>query len=211
MARDRRRFQDAYYKRMEMLEAGSIGAPVAEGIAVILCSYYSDWGDDEKAETHAREDIRTFRKEAYSLVSLLGRLGTVAEVILDATKADIDYILGDPSVASIYTIGLGNLSSLLLPGAYNDIYDWTDVADAADHLKTGFFVQRHCGNLVREFNPPLGMFAVADLRNVIAPVGYSFEPSDLYDSVNDLLIPVFESETTSYREIKNDLPKNGAD
>lgn len=208
MASDRKQFNECYKARTEMLESGALSLPMDEGIAAIFCSYFSDWGDNVKAEKRNRKDIKIFRKEAFSIAKFLGDIGIGSEVFLNTRKQDIDEVLTDPDFASIYTIGHGNLSSFFVPGAINNIYDWTDVSEAADHLKSGFFVQRQCGGLERNFNAPLGMFAVSDIRNVIAAAGGGFEPRGLNHFANDWLEPVFDSDSTSYRDIKRLFPKD---
>ena len=107
----------------------------------------------------------------------------------------------DPEVASMYVIGNGSLSTLLLD--VRDYYDWTNVADATTHLKRGVFVQRQCGGLTRVLNVPLGLFAVSDHRNVHAALDAEFYPRSLDDPVNEKVQPIFTVDQVGYDTIKS--------
>lgn len=221
MASDRQLFKRARANWEMLRDAGSYSAPPEIGRVAIICSYHTpnvrikhnysetDRSTQPSVEPNPKE-VRTFRKEAFALADKVVEEGREPEVVLNAQPLDIRSVLRDPSISDVITIGHGSLTILELlnirhPDEAVD-YEWTDAAGDANHLKTGYFIQRQCALLTYNLNVPLGMFVVTDARNVIAPVGSEFEPRGLFHPENHKLIPAVDVARPSYRYIKQALP-----
>lgn len=83
--------------------------------------------------------------------------------------------------------------------------DWTHIAAASTHLKTGRFSQRHCGQSVRDLSVPLGTFAMMRHDSVRAAVNRYLptfmEQEDEYD-----IQTIHTQERLNYRAVKALLP-----
>lgn len=206
MASDKQQFQRAMEKWERLHEDGSYSVPPELGRTAILCSFYDNVyeGDREKAKNRARRDIKLFRKEALKIADLTIEEGGDVEVVLNARVSDFEDILREPYVSDVIVIGHGDLSSLWISNPDNgDNYDWRYVSNDADHLKTGSFTQRHCGIFNRKLSVPLGAFAVADQRSVIAPVGHFFSPRGLGHDDNMLLTTISPLSQLNYEYIRS--------
>lgn len=199
MAGDRQQFKRALARWLDLQTGGFVGVPVSEGRAAILTSPFTD----EPPETSSGvSELAAFKEEAHALADRVCRAGGRAEVAIDVGRSDFDRLVADPGISSMYVIGNGALSNLML--GVSDYYDWSNVADATTHLKQGVFVQRQCGGLSRATNVPLGMFAMNDARSVLAAVGNdSFNPKSLEDPENDAVRRVFDAEVVTYEMVKD--------
>lgn len=197
MASEHQKFNRAQAKWSGFMEAGDLSVPIEIGRTAIISSYFTD--EDPDTVTGMSE-LAMFRGEALALADRIHQAGGEPELAIDATRYDIDRLIQDPEVASVYVIGNGSLSSLLL--GVKDYYDWTSVSEATTHVKQGVFVQRQCGNLSRVRNVPMGLFAVTDPRNVHAALGDDFYPLSLDDIENEKIKPVFQIGQVDYDSIR---------
>ena len=197
MAGDKKKFTQAMYKWEGLKKDGHMSSSPEIGKTAIISTFFTDEPLD--TETGVTE-LEAFRSEARELANRTLSAGGRPLLAIDATRTDIDDIIKDPDVASMYVIGNGSLSTLMLD--VKDYYDWQNVSEASTHLKLGVFVQRQCGGLTRFVNVPMGLFAVMDPRNVHAALDPAFYPLTLDDPVNELVRPVFFDETVNYEDIK---------
>lgn len=197
MASDRQLFRRAKIKWESLRDAGNFSLPAEVGKTAIISSFFTDEPPD--TETGITE-LEAFRSEAFELAKRIQANGGETELAIDATRNDITDLIQDPEIATMYMIGNGSLSNLII--AERDYYDWLNVSDATTHLKRGSFVQRQCGGLTRIFNAPLGLFVVSDPRNVHAAFDAEFYPLSLDDPVNEQIQPVFDTFHVSYDTIK---------
>lgn len=137
------------------------------GDVAILCSGYTiELTDDEELE-----QLYAFEDEAKQIEKALLELHIGAFVLKRFTLSDAIEVIRDPLVAGVITIGNGNLSSVYI--ADNEDLDWLKVAQESTHLKTGLFMQRHCGTYSRSLNVPMGTFLMSSHANVLAAAGES--------------------------------------
>lgn len=197
MAGDRQLFKRAKTKWESLRDEGNFSLSAELGKTAIISSFFTDEPPD--TETGITE-LEAFRSEALELAKRIQANGGRTELAIDATRDDITDLIQDPDVATMYMIGNGSLSNLII--AERDYYDWLNVSAATTHLKQGSFIQRQCGGLTRIFNAPLGLFAVSDPRNVHAAFDAEFYPLSLDDPVNEKIQPVFDTPHVSYDMIK---------
>ena len=207
MASDRHQFRHATQNWEQLHEEDAYSVPCEFGTVAVICSDYADVYDDEVADDRlTNREVRNFRREASCIANELSLQGITTELALGATAVDFLQALRDPSISTIFTIGHGSLSLLYLPSPETENeMDWLDVASTVDHLKTGEFIQRHCGHLTRDLPVPLGLFAMTDHFNVVAPVGRYFHPRGLQHPHNQFMRPVTTKKSMSYRDIKNEF------
>ena len=160
MAGDRHLFKRAKTKWESLRDEGKFSLSAELGKTAIISSFFTDEPPD--TETGITE-LEAFRSEALELAKRIQANGGRTELAIDATRDDITDLIQDPDVATMYMIGNGSLSNLII--AERDYYDWLNVSAATTHLKQGSFIQRQCGGLTRILNAPLGLFAVSDPRN----------------------------------------------
>jgi len=197
MASDRQQFRLAVEKREAFFAGEYFSVPPEIGYTAIISSFFTDEEPDtERGDT----ELESFRSEAYALADRVVATGGTPELAVDASREDINTIIKDPNISSMYIIGNGSLSALIL--AERDYYDWINASDATDHLKLGSFVQRQCGGLRRALNVPLGLFVVSDPINVHAALNEEFYPVSLDDPVNDMVLPVLQSWPVTYEQVK---------
>lgn len=163
MAGDRKQFKEALDKWDSLHEAESFSVPLAVGNTAIISSAFTD---DEPTTPAGANELIAFRAEALDLEQRVHMEGGKPVVSIDASHDDIDAIIQDPKITSLYIIGNGILSAVLLD--VDRRYDWADASRATDHLKTGFFEQRQCGGLPRSANVPLGLFVMSSHSQVRA-------------------------------------------
>lgn len=191
-------FNRAQAKWELLFKESQFSVPAEIGKTAIISSFFTD--EPLYTETGLTE-LEAFRAEARELAARTHAHGGKPELAIDASRDDITQLIQDPDIASMYIIGNGSLSNLLLD--VKDYYDWTHVSEASTHLKQGKFVQRQCGGLTRMFNAPLGLFAVSDRRNIYAAFNDpSFYPLSLDDPINDKIKPVFFDDLVTYDMIK---------
>lgn len=202
MASDRDRFKFAL-KGWEILhDYKQFSVPREQGKVAIFCATPSEAGFDSPGNRKKqRKDFKIFTREASTIAGSINDENRIAEIIYNPVDSDFSEVLQDPSFSDIITIGNGTLGVFFVEGEPCD-FDWFDVAMEADHLKTGLFIQRHCGHFGRNFNLPLGTFAVSSFSNVIAPAGNFFYPRGLQHPDNDLLIRALEDVEITYSSLK---------
>lgn len=198
MPGNRKTFNKAMEKWELLGKEGCLSVPPELGKTAIVSSFFTDEPPDT---TTGITELASFRNEAKELATRIHATGGRPELAIDATRHDITRLVQDPEVASMYVIGNGSLSTLLLD--VKDYYDWTNVSDATTHLKLGEFIQRQCGGLTRTVNVPLGLFAVNDHRSVHAALDAEFYPLSLDDPVNELVLPVFDTDRVGYDMIRS--------
>lgn len=209
MAGNKKRYNKALTKWDILRRAHYYSLPEAEGTTAIICSLEHIYKPDQLESPYnsykANKELSVFRREALSLADRIYKSGRLAEVAINASSADFKAVLKDPTFASIQVIGHGCLSSINIKDEYGQGYfDWLDVSWESDHLKAGEFVQRTCGNFARGLSGPLGTFAMADHRRVIAPVAEEFTPRGLdHPQCRDLLLPVTDRQRMDYNYIKS--------
>lgn len=197
MPSDRQLFRRAKNKWESLREERSFSLPAELGKTAIISSSFTDEPPD--TETGITE-LEAFRNEALELAKRIQANGGRTELAIDAARSDITDLIQNPEVTTMYMIGNGSLSNLII--AERDYYDWFDVSAATTHLKQGNFIQRQCGGVTRIFNVPLGLFVVSDPRNVHATFNAEFYPLSLDDPVNEQIQPVFDTLHVSYDMIK---------
>lgn len=199
MASDKKQFHHAVERWRNLGEQEQFSLPLSVGRWAIMAAY--DTVDDSPKE------IRRFRNEALVIAKMLQSRGLGAFAILQADYDDFSEILADTTICSVITVGHGTLSSFFVQRGDNvdGMIDWQDVANMTTHLKSGIFVQRHCGVMSRDLNVPLGTFAMSDHRNVIAPVGQYFFPYGLLHPENNKLHRVTDRQLLKYEFVKKSL------
>lgn len=213
MANDKAQYREALKNWEQLHDDKAYSVPPEVGRVAVLCSYHTgliDAGSGKVKKQH--REVKKFRSEALQLADFIMEMGQGVEVVLDAQSADIDQVLQDPTFSDVVAIGHGDLSLLFINNAnQSNIYTWHEVSLTADHLKTGEFVQRHCGMTQRKLPVPLGAFAMADHRNVFAPVNRYFNPSGLMHHHNTLLMSVSPNPVMSYEYVTGQLKKTKAE
>jgi hypothetical protein len=205
MASDKRKFERALRKWNQLHEDKEYSAPKEIGKTAIFCSAYEL---DRNGPDH--ETYKALKFEAYQIYKTIIAGGSAAKLIDSGTGNDLNDIFKDPSISSVITIGHGTLSSIFTPygrrlNGFN-IYSWHDVSEAADHLKTGYFEQRQCGNATYELSVPMGAFAMTSHRNVRAAANEFFAPLNLSDEENDLIKPVTTADCLTLDGIQIEFP-----
>ncbi len=190
MASDRAMFNAAKKKWLELYTERTFSVAPEMGYIAIMCSACTD-DITEPGTPQSIAEIQLFLREALQFKELAKSHGRNARVFTDADEHAMAEVLADPEATDVVTIGHGSLAGFYVPNQRDGIFDWHDASTASTHLKTGFFMQRHCGGIERNLTVPLGTFTLADVRNVVAPVNESFEPQTLDDQENDKLTPVF--------------------
>lgn len=205
MASDRRQFERAMERWDELRETRAYSVPQHVGTTAIIASGYALKDTDE-----GRFEVAGFSHEAYAFADKIQATGQKTEVAVNATGEDLRAILRDPSICNVITIGHGALPYLYIEnglreghGTPNDRFDWKDVSGSTDHLKTGYFLQRHCGNASRLLSVPLGAFALHDQSNVFAPTEQYFDPTGPDDEAeNAKICQVSELTRLTYPYVK---------
>lgn len=207
MASDRQQFERAIDNWENLHDQHAYSMPAELGRTAIICSYYKLGHDEESKNSKQNlKDIKIFRKEAMKYGDMIIENGGEVEVILNAQPQDVAEVVKDPYISHIITIGNGTLSTFFIDQSSVDgQIDWRYIAAKADHLKTGNFIQRHCGAYSRNLSVPLGAFAVYDHRNVYAPVGTGFYARGLNHPHNDYIRPVAGWPRLDYHYIKDNF------
>lgn len=203
MASDRKQFMRSYSRWETHMKEGNLSVEIEVGKVAIISSPFTD---DEPSTESGISELASFRTEAKALADRVYESGLTPEVVIDASRDDMTALIKDATISSMYVIGNGSLSALILD--VGDHYDWYEAAQATDHLKRGVFIQRQCGGLTRTVNVPLGLFVVSNPLNVYAAVGDEFYPKSLDDPENDKIQPVFEDPIVTYESVKSKFPRN---
>ena len=207
MASDRQQFSEGLKKRNTLLKDGDFSVPADIGKIAIFCAVPKPYMNSDDADNKTiRKNSKIYRKEAQKIAQINSFLGHTTEIIFNPSSDDFDAVLTDPLFSDVITIGDGTLSYFYLdddPG----YYDWFDAICAADHLKTGEFVQRHCGHLTRDFSLPLGTLVTRNLEDVIAPAHNYFYARGLEHPDNALLCSPLEGLSLNYKLLKAEFSK----
>lgn len=211
MASDRQQFKRAseYWECLQNERLFSV-SPEVGYTAVIVASKFDreflkqEECDADDIEYYLREHER-FQHEAFDIQRQLEADGAKAVVLEPASFQAFNDAIADKSISSIITIGHGDISGIEIEDDEGGrfIYDWRDSLYSLDHLKLGYFIQRHCGMTNRDMPVPLGLFCMADHRNVIAPIARIFDPKSLEDDkANRLLVRVSNVPQMDYAMVK---------
>ena len=204
MPSDRKQFRRAYEKRQRLLDEERFSAARHVGVLAVGFSLYSI------GETSAERlnEFQVFSNEADLICRKATKQGRPIDLYRGLDRRVMNQIFTDPSISDIVLIGHGNLSKLYLDDG--DEYDWRDAHRVSTHLKQGVFIQRFCGNTLRNLSVPLATFAMRDHRNIIAAPRQSFQP-EIDPSDEALLRPVSDIETLQYDDIKRLFPIQNVD
>ena len=207
MAGDSHQYAEALRNWQLLHDYNAYSVKKEQGTTAVFCSYFTDiYYDMPYNKKLANREIKTFRKEALKIAELILKSGRCVEVILNAMPRDFIEVIQDPMFSDIITIGNGSLSCLYMQDNERaNLFDWNDISQAADHLKTGRFIQRQCGNFTRRLSVPLGLFAVADHRDVYAALGVNIAPRGLQHQDNNLIVPVTDYSPMTYKDIVTDF------
>jgi hypothetical protein len=199
MASDRGQFNRALRKWIELHDGGERSMSVQAGRVAILASGYAlgETSQERNAEK------KYFKHEAHTLQRNLELRGINSVIRNRFTYDDAVEVIQDHTVSSIITIGNGTLSSVWI--AQHERLDWIDVGNASTHLKTGLFIQRHCGHFVRELSVPLGTFAISRHSNVLAARDY-YLPTEMSDEDEHRIQTLHPLERLDYRTVKSLFP-----
>jgi hypothetical protein len=205
MASDKKQFMAAMRHWRSLKNDGFESIDPSVGKTAVICSTSTVKSDCPKEEKVLRKDAKILRKEALKVAENRREAGYVADVIFQPTRLDIAQVLQDEMISDIIAIGHGTLTCFFLDLPDDDIYDWNDASFDADHLKTGYFVQRFCGGISDRIPVPLGMFVVSNFEDVIAPIDTDFNPKGLLHSENQKLQRPFEKIDPTYLAISRDM------
>lgn len=209
MASDKRRFELACLWHEQLVQDGCVSAPATLGKVAILSWHPRGDYKNDKVNKFERTDARTFRKEAFALEKLFRAVGKSAEIIFRPQYDDVAEVIKDPSFSDIVTIGNGSLSSYFLEGGTGKTieFDWFDAISVTDHLKTGGFIQRHCGRHALDLNVPIGTFVTENPAYVYAPVGNNYYGRGLRHPDNFLFQQPLVGVPLEYDVFKDKFPR----
>jgi hypothetical protein len=200
----RERLKKALQLRSKLVAEGAYGPSLdRERYFGIVVGHDSSTGD---TLSYIEENERyEFMSEAEEIRENALASGYRAEILATTERDRALSFLSRVSMTDVVLIGHGQLGRLNLGESG---LGWWHVARSMDHLKQGYFIQRHCGVLWQAVNVAVGTFAMADMRNVIAPAGEPFTPQDLYDEeANQLLQPVYTRKEHTYEELVTMYPQ----
>jgi hypothetical protein len=190
MASDRSQYNRALRKWDELHEAQKYSIPSDDGCVAILWSDYV-LNDDERV---------AFEEDAYLVSGDFAGLGIESQIFPAYTLNDASKVLQHPEMTHIITIGNGNLSTSYAHDGGR--FDWQFVSRYSSHLKTGRFVQRHCGQPIRELSVPLGTFAMARHSDVYAAYGRPL-PTRIAMEDEQNIVQLHPYRRIGYRAVKN--------
>ncbi len=202
MASDKEDYTIALEKWQSLHDEGLFSDPGENRSVAVLLPYDHH---DHDGYTGV-ESFEALREEAYGLATTLANTKHNVTLAIDAEETDFKEVLQDPKIASVVVIGHGGLSAVHTADPAKRL-DWADISRMTTHLKTGKFLQRFCGGLWRDFNAPLGTFAMDSHSKVYAPVGKTFSPRNLDDKENNKIIPVTRKTKLGYHAVKMAFPK----
>lgn len=177
------------------LHDGKISLPAELGKLVIVVSNNFVTGGQIPVDTQRK----AFHDEADELAERHRREYADVEIRRKAIRHEIGFDLADKEVSGMVLIGHGNIGDFWLDDMDNSHLDWRNVAKHSRHVMQGRFEQRMCGHFIGIHSVPLGTFAVADQRRVIAPVGIQIDDVDPDESVFQ---PVYGQPFNSTEDIR---------
>ncbi len=196
MASDRVQYRQALNHWDALQQQQRFSVPPDEGTYAILCS---DYGLGNTYDGSIEDERRAFAVEGQEIAASLTHRGIPNKLFQAYTLDDARTVLADPKISSVITIGNGNLSETYCTG--EDYLDWQFVAVHTTHLKTGRFVQRHCGHCAYDLSVPLGTFALADHSNVFAAYG-NVLPTEMTEADEELIQRVHTERRLTYAMVK---------
>lgn len=173
--------------------------PSNRGAFAILCSDV----ETDLPENLVGSQRDAFRKEADEIAIELAAIGIESQVFPAYSLDDAVGVLAERAFSSIVTIGNGNLSSCYAKNGYQ--FDWSLVSGYATHLKTGRFIQRHCGQAIRTMSVPLGTFAMARHSDVFAAHDVTL-PTVMDDEHESAIIRLHSYPRLGYEALKSLFP-----
>lgn len=204
MASDRQQFAYALKKWDSLRRQGEYSVPSVVGRVAILVSGYG-MSEDRFARL---QEVNVYEREGYRINDQFAEQGISSFVLPRFDKYDMFEVLGDKEIASIITIGNGDLTSIYTSD--ESMIDWRHVVKGATHLKTGFFEQRHCGQAVRDLSVPLGTFAMKSHSAVRAAVN-QFLPTAMTSDEERMIDGIHGYERLTYTRVKEILPHSYED
>ncbi len=195
MAGDRSQFNQALRRWDRLHDEKAFSVPNEIGDVAILCSGFG-LGDDRLAAL----EVRSFEAEAERIADVVHSRGIGVAVYHKFTQHDAIEVLTDPTFSSVITIGNGNLSEAYVDD--DNGIDWQFVSLASNHLKTGRFTLRHCGQAIRNASVPLGTFAMSDHSDVFGAYG-KYLPTVMEASDERLIQRIHTYRRIGYRTVKN--------
>lgn len=174
-----KRFMRATAHWEDLRDNAEFSVPSDEGMTAVICSLNYAPKDEDDASQLVMEALEVKRQLEANGQDVAYYEKAIGKNLIDSLK--------DRHISSIVLIGHGSLCSfhiskgLPIPDFHGrdirrEYMGWWDVARHTDHLKTGMFVQRHCGAFSDTLNVPFGTFAMADHASVIAPYDEDFQP-----------------------------------
>lgn len=211
MSSDRSKFNRARDHRDELLARGRVSSSPEVGYVALLTSYgLGPLQTLVSAETMS-EAVETMQElEAAFAKRIRFRSGHRFVQKSGIGSEQIQEIITDRTVASIYLLGHGALSSYYLDSSdATHIIDWRDLSGYTTHLKQGQFTALTCGGKVRKLNVPLGTFTTTRYANVYGPLESSYqpEPCDLQEELIGPLLPAVGA-TISVETIRQFFPQS---
>lgn len=200
MSSDRKQFRRAVKKLETLRNERAFSLAPETGAVAILYSLCSIEADGPAAD----RELAVFKKEAEEIDKNTRDLGRYTDVIEGINEDSLGYVVTNPDFSDIIMIGHGNFSNVFTDN--DDRIDWLDISKMTTHLKLGTFVQRFCGNYMRDLSVPLGLFAVADPANILAPSGVSYDPVAHPEHEDDLR-PIDIDKIYNYDCLKLTHPK----
>ena len=171
-------------------------APEAGKLVIILSTAFNEAGNiTREQQRHAFIEEAEWLEQKHS--------GAYNEVVIKKKMYASDFAmdLADAEVAGIVLIGHGNIGDIWTDGkGRSGHFGAFNVAKHARYLKQGRFEQRVCGHFRDHQSVPFGTFAVADQRNLIAPVGIEIDDINPDEA---LFRPVYDKPVNSADDIRN--------
>jgi hypothetical protein len=191
--------EPAIERRAELISQEAFSRPSTEPRVAVVVSFVRNLCQV------VPDEAAILRREASAVLNYFQADGIDAVDVASPTKNDMDALLQDPTITDICLIGEGSLGSICVLDNAEDPasgvpYDWIDVSETADHLKTGSIYQRMC-SVTRVSRVAWGTFAAADLRKVWISRQPNFEPETVHSDPTTGLMPVYERDTLSYKSL----------
>lgn len=205
MASDRQEYREASWKWNDLSKRRLFSVAPDIGTTAI---FVSSWTDPELDHAEAEAQRAAFREEAKQVAERIRGQGHSAGIVRSSVSMFASMIK-NRRICSIITIGHGRLGQFSTDEPEHAGVNWKVLSEYTDHLKTGVFIQRQCGNRADDLNVPLGLFVMNNPRNIHAADGVVF-PDTVLDPEDEAKIkPLFEDDSLpGYRGLKSQFPKD---